>query len=72
MGQIIYYKVGQSLLPSGVSIIKWCNFITIWGRYYKVEQLLHSKWRPMLTDRAMWFENVVLYDKISFRWLKRF
>ena len=26
MGQVIYYKVGQSLLQSGVGIIKWGNY----------------------------------------------
>ena len=39
VGQVIYYKMSQSLLPSGVGIVKWGNFITKWGRYYKVEQL---------------------------------
>ena len=26
VGQVIYYKVGQSLLQSGVGIIKWGNY----------------------------------------------
>ena len=40
VGQIIYYKVGQSLLQSGVGIIKWCNFIAKWGNYYRKGQYI--------------------------------
>ena len=51
MEQVIYYKVGQSLVPSGVGIIKWGNFITQWGRYYKGEELLQR--RPAHLREAM-------------------
>ena len=34
MGQVIYYKVGQSLLQSEVGIIEWDNFMVKWGNYY--------------------------------------
>ena len=33
VGKLIYYKVGHSLLPSEVGIIKWDNFIAKWFRY---------------------------------------
>ena len=36
MGQVIYYKVRQISVESGVDIIKWGNFITKSGRYCKV------------------------------------
>ena len=49
VGQLIYYKVGQSLLPSRVGIIKWGKFITKWSNDYRKNRY---KWRPMLTDRA--------------------
>ena len=34
--QVIYYKVGQSLLQGGAGSTKWDNFIKTWSRYYKV------------------------------------
>ena len=49
VGQLIYYKVGQSLLPSGVGIMKWGKFTTKWNNDYRKNRY---KWRPMLTDRA--------------------
>ena len=36
LGQVIYYKVGQSLLQGGAGSTKWDNFIKTWSRYYKV------------------------------------
>ena len=33
-------KNGQSLLQTGASITKWEIFMTKWGRYYKVGQVL--------------------------------
>ena len=51
--QVIYYKVGQSLLQSGVGIIRWGNFIAKWGYYYRKSQYIfvtQDKWRPMFTD----------------------
>ena len=35
VGLAIYYKVGQSLLQSGVGITKWGKYITKSGSYYK-------------------------------------
>ena len=35
MGQLIYSIVGQSLLKTGVGIIKWDSFIAKWGNYYR-------------------------------------
>ena len=40
--ELIYYKVVQSLLQTGASIIKWGNFFTKRGRYYKVYKVLQS------------------------------
>ena len=38
MRQVFYYKVGQSLLQSGVGFIKWSNFVANWGNYYRKGQ----------------------------------
>ena len=38
-----YYKVGPSLLQSWAHNTKWGHFITKWGRYYKVVQILQIK-----------------------------
>ena len=38
--QVVYYKVGQSLLQSGVGIIRWDNFITKWGYSYRKGQYI--------------------------------
>ena len=38
--QVVYYKVGQSLLQSGVGIIRWGNFITKWGYWYRKGQYI--------------------------------
>ena len=38
MRQVFYYKVGQSLLQSGVGFIKWSNFAANWGNYYRKGQ----------------------------------
>ena len=35
VGEVMYYKVGQSLLQDRVGIIKWVNFITKWGNCYR-------------------------------------
>ena len=35
VGQVIYYKVGQSLLQNGAGITKWCKYITKRGNDYK-------------------------------------
>ena len=43
MGLVIYFKKGQSLLQSGIGIVKWNNFITKSVRYYKVGQLLQKR-----------------------------
>ena len=40
VGQIVYYKVGQSLLQSGVGIIKWDNFVAKWCNYYRKYQYI--------------------------------
>ena len=64
--QVIYYKVDQSLLQTGVGIIRWGNFITKWGYYYRKSQYIFvtpGQMETLFTDRA----NVGL-----FRWLKLF
>ena len=38
MRQVFYYKVGQSLLQSGVGFIKWSNFVANWSNYYRKGQ----------------------------------
>ena len=38
--ELIYYRVGQSLLQTGASITKWGNYIANSNNYYKVGQAL--------------------------------
>ena len=43
MGQVLSQSGAGNLLQSGAAITKQGNFITKWGSYYKVGQLLQSK-----------------------------
>ena len=67
VGQVIYYKVGQSLLSSEASVIKWGSFITSGAG---------TKKRPVhLCDNRTngvweWSFNGVLFDAMPFTWLK--
>ena len=38
--RVSYYKLGQPLLQNRAAITNWAKFITNWGRYYKLGQLL--------------------------------
>ena len=65
VGLLIYYKVGQSLLQSGVGITKWSKYITKRGNYYKKGPYTFMTLGQMETHvglliRSMRFESVVL------------
>ena len=47
--QVVYYKVGQSPLQSGVGIMRWGNFITKWGYKYRKGQYIFVTLQQMTT-----------------------
>ena len=73
MGQVIYYKVGQSLLSSEASVIKWVSFITSGaGTKKRPVHLCDNRTNGdscFLTGK-MQFGNGVLFDIMLFTWLK--
>ena len=48
-GQVIFCKVGQLLLQSGIGIIKWGNFIAKWDNYYRKGQYIFVTLEQMET-----------------------
>ena len=65
MEQLIYYKVGQSLLQSGAGITKWGKYITKRSNYYKKGPYTFMTLGQMETHvclliRPMRFESRVL------------
>ena len=65
VGLAIYYKVGQSLLQSGVGITKWGKYITKSGSYYKKGPYTFMTLGQMETHvclliKSMQFESGVL------------
>ena len=64
VGQVIHYNVGQSLLQSMVSIIKWGNFIAKWDNYNRKGQYIfvtleeietHVYWQCKCTLRMAFY-----------------
>ena len=60
--ELMYYKIGQSLLQNGTGIRKWYNFFTKRGKhYYKVRQIpIFKRW-----DKGYYNAGQIIYYKVG-------
>ena len=73
MGQVIFFKVRQSLLQSGIGIIKCGNFIAKCGNYYRKSQYIfvilgqmeiHVYWQGQCGLRTE-FWGLLIFGRLS-------